>query len=111
MHVLTNGVPVTEDLNPATELLLRGLLARDRRQRWHWKEVQAWLAGETVAAPEAATRAEDVDVRTSISLSGEQCRSAASFALAAPEAANWHQAKDLLLRGAVANWTCRASFE
>jgi len=47
IHVLTNGVPLPENLNVNTELLLRGLLARDRRQRWQWKEVQAWLAGET----------------------------------------------------------------
>jgi primosomal replication protein N'' len=111
IHVLTNGVPLPENLNAATELLLRGLLARDRRQRWQWKEVQAWLAGEPVAAPEAAARPEDVDGRVSISLGGKQYRSAASFALAAAEAANWDGAKELLLRGAVATWASEACFE
>ena len=111
IHVLTNGVPLPENLNAATELLLRGLLARDRRQRWQWKEVQAWLAGEPVAAPEAAARAEDVDGRAAISLGGKQYRSPGSFALAAAEAANWDAAKDLLLRGAVATWASEAGFE
>jgi primosomal replication protein N'' len=111
IHILTNGVPVPENLDPATELLLRGLLARDRRQRWQWKEVQAWLAGETVAASEAAARPEDADGRASISLSGKQYRSAASFALAAAEAGNWDEARDLLLRGAVATWASEAGFE
>jgi primosomal replication protein N'' len=110
IHILTNGVPLPENLDPATELLLRGLLARDRRQRWQWKEVQA-CAGETVAAPEAAARPEDADGRASISLSGKQYRSAASFALAAAEAGNWDEAKDLLLRGAVATWASEAGFE
>src|SRR5712671_7272624 len=111
IHVLTNGVPLPENLNANTELLLRGLLARDRRQRWQWKEVQAWLAGERVAAPEAPVRPEDADGRASISLSGKQVRSAASFALAAAEATNWDEAKDLLLRGAVATWVSEADFE
>ena len=111
IHVLTNGVPLPENLDPSTELLLRGLLARDRRQRWQWKEVQAWLAGETVAAPEAAARLADADGRASISLSRKQYRSAASFALAAAEATNWDEAKELLLRGAVATWASEGGFE
>ncbi len=111
IHVLTNGVPLPENLNANTELLLRGLLARDRRQRWQWKEVQAWLAGEPVAAPEAAARSEDIDGRAAISLGGKQYRSPGSFALAAAEAANWDAAKDLLLRGAVATWASEAGFE
>jgi primosomal replication protein N'' len=96
--------------SPHTELLLRGLLARDRRQRWQWKEVQAWLAGEPVAAPEAAARPDDVDGRAAISLGDKQYRSPGSFALAAAEAANWDAAKDLLLRGAVATWASEAGF-
>jgi primosomal replication protein N'' len=111
IHVLTNGVPLPDNLNAATELLLRGLLARDRRQRWQWKEVQAWLAGEPVSTPEAAARPEDVDGRASISLGGKQYRSPGSFALAAAEAANWDEAKDLLLRGGVATWASEAGFE
>ena len=111
IHVLTNGVPLPENLNANIELLLRGLLARDRRRRWQWKDVQAWLAGEPVAAPEAAARPEDVDGRAAISLAGKQHRSPGSFALAAAEAANWDAAKDLLLRGAVATWASEAGFE
>jgi primosomal replication protein N'' len=111
IHVLTNGVPLPENLNVNTELLLRGLLARDRRQRWQWKEVQAWLAGEPVAVPEAAARPEVVDGRTAISLGGKQYRSPGSFALAAAEAANWDTAKDLLQRGAVETWATEAGFE
>ena len=110
IHVLTNGVPLPENLDPSIDLLLRGLLARDRRQRWQWKEVQAWLAGEAVSAPEGP-RPTDAEGRAAIALGGKQYRSAGSFALAAAEAANWDEAKSLLLRGAVATWASEAGFE
>ena len=51
IHVLTNGVPIPVGLDPSLDDLLRGLLARDRRERWQWNEVRAWLAGEPVQAP------------------------------------------------------------
>lgn len=110
IHVLTNGVPLPETLDPSMDLLFRGLLARDRRQRWQWKEVQAWLAGETVSAPEGP-KYNDAEGRATITLGGKQYRSAASFALAAAEASNWDEAKHLLLRGAVATWASEAGFE
>ncbi|MGX1350422.1 hypothetical protein AB7M49_003998 [Bradyrhizobium elkanii] len=110
IHVLTNGVHLPESLDERINTLLRGLLARDRRQRWQWKEIQAWLRGETISAP-AADRAGDTEGHASISLGGKQYRSANTFALAAAEAANWDQAKALVLRGAVASWAAEAGFE
>jgi hypothetical protein len=110
IHILTNGVHLPESLDDRINTLLRGLLARDRRQRWQWKEVQAWLRGETVSAPAAETAGE-TEGRTSISLGGKQYRSANMFALAAAEAANWDLAKVLVLRGAVASWASEAGFD
>ena len=55
IHVLTNGVPVPKGLDPSLDLLLRGLLALDRRKRWQWNEVRAWLAGEPAEAPAERT--------------------------------------------------------
>jgi len=110
IHVLTSGVHLPESLDERTNTLLRGLLARDRRQRWQWREVQAWLRGESVSAPAADTGG-DTEGRSSISLGGKQFRSASMFALAAAEAANWDQAKALVLRGAVASWTSEAGFD
>ncbi len=110
IHILTNGVHLPESADDRINTLLRGLLARDRRKRWQWKEVQAWFRGETVSAPAAET-AGDTEGRTSISLDGKQYRSANMFALAAAEAANWDQAKALVLRGAVASWAAEAGFE
>src|SRR5262249_1965595 len=104
------GVPLPDNLNPSTDLLLRGLLASDRRQRWQWKEVQAWLAGETVSAP-AGQKFAEAEGRASIALGGKQYRSAGAFALAAAEAANWDEARGLLLRGAVATWATEAGFD
>ncbi len=54
IHVLANGVALPDDLDPQLHLLLRGLLARDRHQRWQWPQVQAWLNGEAVDAPASA---------------------------------------------------------
>ncbi|WOH80472.1 protein kinase [Bradyrhizobium sp. BEA-2-5] len=110
IHILTNGVHLPESLDERINTLLRGLLARDRRQRWQWKEVQAWLRGEAVSAP-AADMAGHTEGRTSISLGGQQYRSASMFALAAAEAANWDGAKTLVLRGTVASWASEAGFE
>ncbi|SDF40251.1 Protein of unknown function [Bradyrhizobium brasilense] len=110
IHILTNGVHLPENLDERINTLLRGLLARDRRQRWQWKEVQAWLRGENVSAP-AAEAAGAKEGQSSISLGGSQYRSANMFALAAAEAGNWDQAKALVLRGAVASWASEAGFE
>ena len=111
IHVLTNGVSIPHDLDPSLDLLLRGLLARDRRQRWQWNEVRSWLAGEPVQAPQETSRREDAQSGAGISLSGKTFRTASSFALAAAEASNWDEARDALLRGAVASWAQEARFE
>ena len=111
IHVLTNGVPVPKGLDPSLDLLLRGLLALDRRKRWQWNEVRAWLAGEPVEAPAQENDTQETTTGASISLSGRTYRTPASFALAAAEAANWDEARNALLRGAVAAWAQAAGFD
>ena len=111
IHVLTNGVPIPRGLDSSLDLLLRGLLARDRRERWQWNEVRAWLAGEAVVAPAGMRPQDDPATGAEIVLGGRTYRRAASFALAAAEAANWDEARDALLRGAVAAWTQDAGFD
>ncbi len=59
IHVLTNGAPIPDGLNPDVDLLLRGLLARDRRERWCWPEAQRWLAGDPPPAPASSRAAGD----------------------------------------------------
>ncbi len=104
IHVLAHGVLLPEDLDPQLELLLRGLLARDRHQRWQWSQVQAWLNGEIVSAP-ATTPAErdDVDGAT-IALGARRYHKPSLFALAAAEEEHWPQALDHLLRGVIITW-------
>jgi hypothetical protein len=111
IHVLTDGAPIPEGLDPSVDILLRGLLARDRRERWQWNEVRAWLAGETVPAPENAIRPEDPPTGAAITLASKTYRTPASFALAAATAANWDEARDHLLRGVVAGWAQEAGFD
>src|SRR6476646_4337584 len=74
IHVLTNGVVIPEDIDPSIDTLLRGLLARDRRDRWQWNEVRRWLAGEPVAAPQRASWDQDKETGPSLSLAGKNER-------------------------------------
>jgi primosomal replication protein N'' len=102
IHVLANGVPLPDDLHPSLDLLFRGLLARDRTQRWQWEQVQAWLNGENVAAPTRPSAADaGQDGAVSLELGGRRYRVPRQFALAAAEPLHWEQARDHLLRGAV----------
>lgn len=104
LHVVTRGVSLPEDLPPDVGLLLRGLLARDPLTRWSAAQVKQWLAGESVEAPTAAdAEGPDADV-PSIALGGRLYSHPAAFALASAEAANWPEARDLVLRGAVTTW-------
>ncbi|SEB68573.1 Superfamily I DNA and/or RNA helicase [Pseudomonas saponiphila] len=108
IHVLANGVLLPEDLDPRLELLLRGLLARDRHQRWQWPQVQAWLQGESPRVPDSITREEDADEGASIALGTRRFRRPGPFALAAAEAEHWPQALDHLLRGVIVTWAEQA---
>ncbi|WP_262383234.1 hypothetical protein, partial [Pseudomonas aeruginosa] len=83
IHVLANGVALPDDLDPQLHLLLRGLLARDRHQRWQWPQVQAWLNGEAVDAPASADSEKDDAEGASIALGARRFRKPTVFALAA----------------------------
>ncbi len=102
IHVLANGVPIPEDLPSTLDVLFRGLLARDRLQRWQWPQVKAWLGGENVDAPPRATSPEDTgSSAANLELGSRKYRLPKQFALAAAEAGNWEQAREYLLRGAI----------
>lgn len=103
IHVLANDVPMPS-LAPEVEPLFRGLLTRDRHQRWKWAEVQAWLAGETVAVAQPTADGAGRASGPAISLGGRQWSSAASYAFAAAEDRNWNEAREQLVRGVVTTW-------
>jgi primosomal replication protein N'' len=104
IHVLANGVSIPADLPPDITLLLRGLLTRDRHQRWKWAQVQAWLDGNSPKVPEPHG-IDAVEKRgPSISLGGKQYYSPSSYALAAAEAGAWAEARDQFIRGEVTTW-------
>lgn len=104
IHVLANGVPIPDDLEPSLHLLLRGLLARDRHLRWQWPQVEDWLNGIAVDAPSASNSEQDDDEGASITLGSRRFRKPSLFALAAAQADNWAQALDHLLRGVIVTW-------
>jgi primosomal replication protein N'' len=104
LHVVTRGISLGDDLDPNLHLLLRGLLARDPNVRWSAIEVRAWLAGEPVEAPSETTGDSSASDANPILLGGLGYGRPATFALAAAEAVHWDEAKELVLRGAVATW-------
>ncbi|BCQ63679.1 hypothetical protein PBOI14_54290 [Pseudomonas sp. Boi14] len=108
IHILANGVLLPDDLDPRLELLLRGLLARDRHQRWQWPQVQAWLQGESPSVPASVASEEDAEEGASIALGSRRFRRPGPFALAAAEVEHWPQALDHLLRGVIVTWAEQA---
>ncbi|WP_416057627.1 AAA domain-containing protein [Stenotrophomonas maltophilia] len=108
IHVLANGVPIPADIDPDLQLLLRGLLVRDRHQRWQWPEVSDWLAGIAVAAPPSATLERDEGDGASLRLGERRFQRPALFALQAAQAEHWDEARDSLLRGVIVTWADQA---
>ena len=109
IHIVTNGAPIPSELNPRVELLLRGLLARDRHARWGWPQVRDWLDGESPPAPEVARDAAEAESKRGITLGGRRYAAAKTFALAAAQGATWGEALDLFRTGALATWAEEAS--
>lgn len=104
IHVLANGVPIPTEVSQDVALLLRGLLARDRHKRWRWKELQAWLDGQSPEAPEAGGEDTGGGEGPALTLSGKRFFTLSSYALAAAGANAWEEARDQLVRGVVTEW-------
>ena len=112
IHVLTNGPPIPTEIEPRFALLLRGLLARDRRERWSWQEVKRWLDGENVAAPTPVTMEPSAAVSgQSITLGHHPYVLPTAFALAAASPDAWNEARDKLLKGAITTWAEEAKLD
>ncbi|MBC3380388.1 DUF4011 domain-containing protein [Serratia fonticola] len=107
IQLLANGVILPESLDPQIRLLLRGLLTRDRHQRWQWPEVQAWLDGRPVAVADETHAAAD-DQQIGITLNQRRYTQPATFALAAAEQPHWQEALTLMQRGTIVSWAQQA---
>ncbi|MFI5344045.1 MAG: DUF4011 domain-containing protein, partial [Chlamydiales bacterium] len=103
IHVVTRGVSLPKGIDPSLSLLLRGLLARDPDQRWQWTQVQSWLSGEAIEAP-SESHSEETRSGPALEFKEHSYVCPKAYALTAAEAANWEQAKDLLMRGVIATW-------
>jgi hypothetical protein len=106
IHVLANGAPIPDGLDARTELLLRGLLVRDRMRRWGWNEVKAWREGKAVLAPpRAGGEAQGtLGAGVAITLSGKPYHDVRAYALSAAKAEHWEEARGHLARGALVSW-------
>ena len=105
LHLVTRGLRVPGDLPEEWRELLMGLLARDPTRRWGWVEVERWLGGERgIPHGYIADDAEGTGAGQPLRLGGRGWSTPESFALAAAEAGNWDEARDLLLGGRLATW-------
>lgn len=111
IQVLTNGAPIPEGLDPNIDLLLRGLLARDRHERWAWPQVRQWLDGAPPEAPAGAAGTGETKTRRAINLAGRPYTSPTSLALAAAQAQAWDEARALLLGGGLVTWAQDADLD
>lgn len=110
IHVLASGVSLPNDLTPELSLLFRGLLARDRMQRWKWPEVQAWLEGKSPEAPAWPSTNSGNDEGPTITLGDNLFRTPQTYALAAAEASHWNESREQLVRGVLSTWAQDANF-
>ncbi|MDC9598233.1 AAA domain-containing protein [Xenorhabdus anantnagensis] len=103
IQVMTHGVIIPDDLDENIRILLRGLLTRDRTQRWQGPEVSAWLDGRPMAAPVEASQ-QQLQHGRQIILAGQTYSQPAQFALKAAETTQWDEALSLLLCGELLSW-------
>ena len=102
MNVVANGADIPAGLNDEVRLLLRGLLARDRTTRWTWEDIEAWIKGEPRVVPSESNPEPEAG---SIELAGRRYGSPSKFAIAAASSQDdWAEARELLMRGAIATW-------
>lgn len=103
IQVMTNGVELPDNLEPNIQLLLRGLLCRDRFQRWQWNEVNAWLQGLAVQAPDINHNNGNQQYYQ-FQFADHQFNQPDAFAMVAAQAQYWDQATQLLLHGEITTW-------
>jgi len=104
IHVISSDIPIPADLDQEIELLLSGLLVRDRRKRWGGPEVKKWLQGSPPEAPERPQKAGPDPTGPALTLNNHTCYRTVDYVQAAATPENWQKAKDQLLRGHLTSW-------
>lgn len=104
IQTLTNGVALPDGLEASVYPLLKGLLTVDRRRRWQWPQVSAWLAGRPVDTAEEDGGPGGTG-GAPLFLGDEPYAEPAAFALAAARAEHWPQALALLQNGDIIRWS------
>jgi hypothetical protein len=104
LHLVTRGLQVPEELPADWRELLKGLLTRDPSKRWKWPEFERWLAGERGIPNAYDVGGQTAHAGPTIELGGNPYASPDALALAAADEPAWDEAKELILKGAVATW-------
>ncbi|MCL6580113.1 MAG: serine/threonine protein kinase [Firmicutes bacterium] len=105
-RVLAQELPVPDSLPERLQVLIRGLLVKDRKYRWGAREITRWLAGQDVQVPEPPAPVELAPTpptgRTAFMFEGENYTATADLAAAMAE--HWEEARKRLYRGHVREW-------
>jgi hypothetical protein len=104
IDVNANGAQIPPGLDPRLDLLLQGLLTLDRSKRWQWKEVRAWLDGESPTVQERQRGSSVSENDPAIFFGGKNYTDVRRFAVDAARALHWSEACDLLAHGRIASW-------
>lgn len=100
----TRGVSIDPSLPERPRQLLKGLLTRNDKRRWGWREIQAWLAGRTDIPTHYENPAAEEAVR-SFRFLGKSFASPREMALYfASDYEAWKAGRGTLARGNIAKW-------
>lgn len=100
--LLARPIPLPEGLPPDIRPLLRGLLIRDFRKRWGYKEVIRWIRGERIPVPEEV---EEEPPFEPFELGKVRIRTPEEFAHSVTCGEElWNQGKEKLRRGHLVRW-------
>jgi hypothetical protein len=95
---LSERLPIPDSLPDSLKTLIRGLLVKERRDRWGFEEVERWLKGEAVPVVETATPG----LAPAFLFEGVTFTERPALALAMAQ--RWDEAKKRLYRGQVREW-------
>ena len=104
LQLITRGVPVPDNIDPAWQHVLKGLLTRNPANRWRGDELLRWFEGARNIPVYYIGDGEDKSGKVPISIGDQTCHSPEQWALAAAPAANWEDAKLQLSRGGLTTW-------
>jgi len=108
-YLTIKPVPISEDINPEWERLIKGLLTRNLKKRWGFEQIMAWQKGEKdipvyFEGGEEIMSAYSAN-RVPLTIFGKAIftlEELTNFIVSSPK--NWEEACKFLMRGKISGW-------